>query len=94
MLSDCRALGLSRNTVKYYRAELELFLRWAHVQGLVYLDKITTYNIRQSLTDKVRTQNAGGMHGCYRFLRVRAGIGQLCADQRQKAVNLIRGLRR
>lgn len=70
-LGDRKAIGLSPHTVAFYRQRLRLLTDYTDSVGLHYMDQLDADSIRAWLIWLADTgHNPGGVHGCYRSLRV------------------------
>lgn len=64
-----RAEGLSKNTLRYYREKLDIFLAWCEAQALTQAQEITPDLLRRFLLKMGESHNPGGVHGIYRGVR-------------------------
>lgn len=66
---DRRARGLSANTIRFYRDELGLFMRWADGRGYNRVENISADVLREWFTDLAVKRNKGGVHTSFRALK-------------------------
>ena len=66
---DRQAIGLSSNTIRFYRDELGLFERWMTGQGMTCTLAISSDVLRSYFTDLADRRNQGGVHTSYRAIK-------------------------
>lgn len=72
-----RVSGVSSNTIRYYRDELKLLIRFAPD---LEMDDLTPEIIRQFLEDLGKRRNQGGVHSVYRSVKALCNFWQVETD--------------
>ena len=69
-LIDRRSQGLAIGTISFYKKKLQYFLSYCESQAVTQISQINPDLIRRYILNLGETHNPGGVHACFRSLRI------------------------